>query len=146
MGCGGSKSSEINQQSNNTEVNHSNEQQRKADESVQKSKENESFIAELVKRHNELRAQHGVEPLTHNPELTAESQKWADSLAKNNKFEHSNTNHGENLWGGSGMSSISGKFSNLDLSLYVYSSNNFKPSRIRFSPTFDEMKRPKLAK
>lgn len=47
----------------------------------------------LLAVHNELRARHGVPPLTWSEELAQGSQKWAEACV----FEHSAGRYGENL-------------------------------------------------
>ena len=67
------------------------------------------MIQTALVAHNKLREQHGTPPLKHNPEISKIALKWAENLAKNNKFEHSSNDQrkyrdgtlGENLWMGS---------------------------------------------
>jgi hypothetical protein len=49
----------------------------------------EYVINTALDAHNKLREQHGAPPLKHNPDLSKTALKWAEYLAKNNKFEHS---------------------------------------------------------
>ncbi|XP_072908191.1 GLI pathogenesis-related 2 isoform X2 [Hemitrygon akajei] len=60
--------------------------------------EKDAFIAELLKEHNSLRAQHQSPPLQVNPELSIQAQKWAEHLANIKTLKHSDTQYGENLW------------------------------------------------
>ena len=59
------------------------------------------YAEQAVDAHNELRAKHGVEPLTVASDLCALAQKWADYLLENNKTGHSQKEHrsgtGENI-------------------------------------------------
>ena len=60
------------------------------------------FIDEVIKAHNQYRANHQAPPLTHNKELSAHAQKWADRLAETDTFEHSDPDYngknvGENI-------------------------------------------------
>ena len=47
------------------------------------------FAVEALNAHNTYRKSHGVAPLTLNWELCKYSQNWAEQLASNNLFEHS---------------------------------------------------------
>lgn len=49
----------------------------------------QKFAVEALNTHNAYRKSHGVAPLTLNWELCKFSQNWADKLAKENLFEHS---------------------------------------------------------
>jgi len=59
------------------------------------------YAKQAVDAHNELRAKHGVSPLTVASDLCAMAQKWADYLLANNKTGHSPKDHrsgtGENI-------------------------------------------------
>ena len=55
------------------------------------------FEQEALDGHNKYRALHGVPPLTLSAELCQVAQKWADHLAQEGKFEHSDCDYGENL-------------------------------------------------
>ncbi|KAM4662523.1 uncharacterized protein O3C94_011005 isoform 2-T2 [Discoglossus pictus] len=57
-----------------------------------------NFEQEALDSHNSYRRQHGAPPLQLSRELCESSQKWADHLLSINALQHSNTNHGENLW------------------------------------------------
>lgn len=57
------------------------------------------FISDSLKAHNAYRKKHGVEPLTINPDLCFYSQEWADYLASNNVFDHSNCEWNGNVVG-----------------------------------------------
>ncbi|MFM5955277.1 MAG: CAP domain-containing protein [Novosphingobium sp.] len=61
-----------------------------------------SFEARLLASHNAERARIGIAPLTWSPELAAQAQVWARSLAQRGAFEHSKERQGagENLWMG----------------------------------------------
>ena len=61
-----------------------------------------SFSQDCVDSHNKLRALHGSPPLAWSQELTDHAQKWVDSLAKRDAFEHDNAGlakyeEGENI-------------------------------------------------
>lgn len=58
------------------------------------------FHEQCLQAHNIVREAHGVPPLRHNPELVASAQRWADELARDDKFEHSSNRPddvGENI-------------------------------------------------
>ena len=55
---------------------------------------------QILAIHNGERAAVGVGPLSWSDELAADAQVWADHLAAENKFEHSSSGDGENLWMG----------------------------------------------
>ena len=59
------------------------------------------YAKQAVDAHNQLRAKHGVEPLTVASDLCALAQKWADYLLANKKTGHSPKDHrsgtGENI-------------------------------------------------
>jgi len=68
-------------------------------------------INECLKRVNDFRAIHDVPPLTLNRQLTAEAQKWAETLADKDCLEHSPketriSGEGENLSGFTGNQDI----------------------------------------
>ncbi|XP_053960496.1 GLIPR1-like protein 1 [Anastrepha ludens] len=57
-----------------------------------------------VESHNKFRAMHGTPALTINPTLTQIASKWAQSLAKRQKMEHSRDGkYGENIYYSSGQ-------------------------------------------
>lgn len=52
-----------------------------------------------LKKHNEVRAKHGVPPLKGSAELQAVAQAWANKLAASGRMEHSTGGkYGENLY------------------------------------------------
>ncbi|XP_048577060.1 probable pathogenesis-related protein ARB_02861 isoform X2 [Nematostella vectensis] len=59
------------------------------------------FEKECLDAHNMYRMRHGVPPLTWNSKLTRDAQSWADTLVRENKFEHhpalKELGQGENL-------------------------------------------------
>ncbi|KAM9324102.1 uncharacterized protein PAF06_000100 [Gastrophryne carolinensis] len=57
-----------------------------------------SFEQEALETHNKYRRMHGAPPLLLSQDLCESSQKWANHLLSINALQHSNTNHGENLW------------------------------------------------
>ncbi len=59
-----------------------------------------SFAQRLLTAHNAERSRIGIAPLAWSPELAAQAQVWADSLARRGAFEHSKERGGagENLW------------------------------------------------
>nr|XP_002733044.1 PREDICTED: LIM and cysteine-rich domains protein 1-like isoform X1 [Saccoglossus kowalevskii] len=58
---------------------------------------------EALRAHNRLRSKHEAAPLTFSAECAKHAQKWADHLAKTDKFEHSeNKDFGENIATGFG--------------------------------------------
>ncbi|OKH37243.1 hypothetical protein NIES2101_36605 [Calothrix sp. HK-06] len=65
------------------------------------------MAGEILNAHNRYRAEVGVPPLTWSDTLASHAQDWANHLAANRSFEHSQgTGEGENLWKGT-----SGSFS-----------------------------------
>ena len=54
-------------------------------------------MQELLLLHNQARKEFGSQPLTWSDELAAGAQQWAQHLAGNGLFEHSNGPYGENL-------------------------------------------------
>ncbi|KAG8192347.1 hypothetical protein JTE90_002167 [Oedothorax gibbosus] len=60
---------------------------------------NDEFVQECLRIHNHYRADHGSPCLHLSTEVSAFSQKWADRLAKEDHFHHSNhPKYGENLF------------------------------------------------
>ena len=53
-----------------------------------------------LEAHNAKRALHRVRLLAWNSTLAQEAKEWAETLIENGKFEHDNTDDGENLFGG----------------------------------------------
>lgn len=67
------------------------------------AKKNNRWIAETLKYHNELRAQHGAPPLKWSAECAAKAQLAADACAAKNTLFHSHCKeygHGQNAFGG----------------------------------------------
>jgi len=61
----------------------------------------ESTDAELIlKTHNEYRTAVGIDDIKWSEELAESAQAWADQLAVNCDFEHSDSGFGENIWRG----------------------------------------------
>ena len=58
------------------------------------------FAARVLNSHNGERSRMGLPPLRWNARLSAQAQQWASSLARRGAFEHSQGDHGENLWMG----------------------------------------------
>lgn len=56
------------------------------------------FKNEILKSHNEIRAQHGATSLKWNSTLASEAQSWAEDLASRNTIQPSSSNdYGENI-------------------------------------------------
>src|SRR3954451_3573224 len=55
---------------------------------------------EVLAQHNLFRAEVGQPPLAWDDTLAAGAQEWADAKQADGRFEHSDTNLGENLAGG----------------------------------------------
>ena len=56
------------------------------------------FKNEILKSHNEIRAQHGATSLKWNSKLASEAQSWAEDLASRNTIQPSSSNdYGENI-------------------------------------------------
>ncbi|XP_033877142.3 uncharacterized protein LOC117412703 isoform X1 [Acipenser ruthenus] len=56
------------------------------------------FEAEALEAHNMYRQQHGAPPLRLSAQLSREAQKWASQLLSMRALQHSDTDHGENIW------------------------------------------------
>ncbi|XP_053328941.1 Golgi-associated plant pathogenesis-related protein 1 isoform X2 [Spea bombifrons] len=56
------------------------------------------FEEDFLSAHNSYRKKHGAPPLRLNPGLCQSAQKWADHLLSIRSLQHSNSNHGENLF------------------------------------------------
>jgi len=67
------------------------------------------FQQETLQHHNQLRARHCAPALQLDTELSKKAQAYAEKLAAQNKFEHSNNGYGENLY----MMSSSAPLTNL---------------------------------
>lgn len=65
-----------------------------------------TFQRETLQAHNSLRARHCAPPLQLDSGLNSIAQKYAEELAAQNKFQHSNNGHGENLYMMSGSMSM----------------------------------------
>jgi hypothetical protein len=63
------------------------------------SSDNTSFVSDCIKSINSYRHHHQVEALSHNSELTAVAQKWAEHMAQHDSFGHNPDakHHGERL-------------------------------------------------
>ncbi|XP_033727152.1 Golgi-associated plant pathogenesis-related protein 1-like [Pecten maximus] len=86
---------------NSSENNNKQNEEVKKESSVsEEDRKQQKFRDEVLASHNKYRAKHGAEPLAQAKDLDDIAQKWAEHLVKNNIFEHSDTKHGENLWGG----------------------------------------------
>ncbi|MEM9979164.1 MAG: S-layer homology domain-containing protein [Cyanobacteria bacterium P01_D01_bin.2] len=82
-------------------------------------------INQLLTAHNRYRVEVGVPALTWSPTLTASAQQWANQLAAEGAFYHSNTNSGENLAAGT-----TGAYSLTDLvDLWGAEKANYIPGR-----------------
>jgi uncharacterized protein YkwD len=71
------------------------------------SAEINKFRQAILRRHNELRARHGVPALTPDGVLNRYAQNWAEQLAASGTFRHSGGKYGENLYYASSSSTIS---------------------------------------
>ncbi|XP_075229267.1 uncharacterized protein LOC142328952 isoform X2 [Lycorma delicatula] len=59
----------------------------------------ENFVDQALRLHNEYRARHSSPPLSINTQLCAFAQDWADTLARTRTFHHRPSNpYGENLF------------------------------------------------
>ena len=70
------------------------------------------YAEQAVDAHNELRAKHGVEPLTVASDLCALAQTWADYLLANKKTGHSPKDHRSGT--GENIAEMQGSSPNLD--------------------------------
>lgn len=63
---------------------------------------NDGFSERLLEAHNAERERRGVPRLEWSPQLAAQAQAWAATLARSNRFEHASdrSDAGENLWMG----------------------------------------------
>ena len=59
----------------------------------------EAEVETVLKMHNTARAEVGVAPLVWSKELAQFAQVWAEQLARENEFKHSDVPYGENLAG-----------------------------------------------
>ncbi|OWF46517.1 Golgi-associated plant pathogenesis-related protein 1 [Mizuhopecten yessoensis] len=107
MGCGSSQTESRAPAPQTSETPRAVENNNKQKEEVKKeaavSEEDikqQKFREEVLASHNKYRAKHGAESLTQAADLDLIAQNWADHLVKNDIFEHSSTEYGENLWGG----------------------------------------------
>lgn len=65
------------------------------------------FKNEMLKSHNEIRAQHGATSLKWNSKLASEAQSWAEDLASRNTIQPSSSNdYGENIAYMSGKNTV----------------------------------------
>lgn len=64
------------------------------------SQQDNPIADELLDAHNRYREEVGVPPLEWSSALAESAQAWADELAATNRFAHSDTDYGENLWKG----------------------------------------------
>jgi uncharacterized protein YkwD len=67
------------------------------------------FQQESLQAHNQLRARNCAPPLQLDDKLSQTAQAYAEYLASQNKFQHSNNGYGENLY----MMSSSAPLTNL---------------------------------
>lgn len=58
----------------------------------------EAMIQEMLDAHNTYRNDVGIAILTWSEEVATSAQAWADELAKDCKFKHSDGDYGENIW------------------------------------------------
>jgi uncharacterized protein YkwD len=70
------------------------------------------YAEQAVDAHNELRAKHGVEPLTVASDLCALAQTWADYLLESNTTGHSPNDHRSGA--GENIAEMQGSSPNLD--------------------------------
>ena len=61
--------------------------------------------AEFLEVHNKYRTEVGIEDLVWSDDLAQSATFWAEQLAENCTFEHSQGDYGENLWKGTSSSS-----------------------------------------
>ncbi|XP_018084491.1 GLI pathogenesis-related 2 L homeolog isoform X2 [Xenopus laevis] len=61
-------------------------------------KELKAFRKDLLSEHNMYRKLHGSGALKLSAALSQEAQKWADHLVPKRALQHSDTQHGQNLW------------------------------------------------
>uniref|UniRef100_A0A1B6CI62 SCP domain-containing protein n=1 Tax=Clastoptera arizonana TaxID=38151 RepID=A0A1B6CI62_9HEMI len=69
----------------------------------------ESIRQEILDAHNYYRSLHGTQSLQLINDMNSEAQSWAEKLARNNMFMHSNTEYGENLYLGTYSDSFNGQ-------------------------------------
>ena len=60
----------------------------------------DDVIVEILAEHNSFRSDVGIGDLTWSNDLEESAQAWADQLAENCQFEHSDGEFGENIWVG----------------------------------------------
>jgi len=71
-----------------------------------------TFQKQALDAHNQLRARHCAAPLVLDNTLNQKAQAYAQYLASNNRFEHSNNGYGENLYMMSSSASLAGLHGN----------------------------------
>lgn len=94
---------------------------------------NDPIASEFLEAHNSYRSEVGIDDLTWSEELAASATEWAEELAGNCDFEHSQGNYGENLWKGT-----EGAFSITDVvdswggekAFYNYDDNSCKEGEV----------------
>ena len=59
--------------------------------------ENSKFQQDGLAAHNKYRTRHNAQPLRLNSGMSQEALKWAKYLGDNDKFEHSESEDGENI-------------------------------------------------
>ena len=79
---------------------------------IQPSVSPSEYAEQAVDAHNELRAKHGVEPLTVASDLCALAQTWADYLLESNTTGHSPNDHRSGA--GENIAEMQGSSPNLD--------------------------------
>ena len=79
---------------------------------IQPSVPPSEYVEQAVDAHNQLRAKHGVEPLTVASDLCALAQTWADYLLESNTTGHSPNDHRSGA--GENIAEMQGSSPNLD--------------------------------
>jgi len=64
--------------------------------------------SDMLQQHNDYRAAHNADPLSIDPDLMDKAQAWADYLAANNKFEHTQEKYLNGEYTGENIAMMSG--------------------------------------
>ena len=91
-------------------------------------------IQQMLDAHNTWRKRTGVPPLTWSPQLAVYAQEWANTLVRENRFEHrKNSRYGENLAWASGQQLSPERVVTMwgeEVKDYNYAANSCKPGKM----------------
>ncbi|MBA2466210.1 MAG: SCP-like extracellular [Sphingomonas sp.] len=90
-----------------------------------------NFDQRLLSAHNRERAAVASPRLEWDPQLAVSAARWAEYLGRTGKFEHSDTDEGENLWAGT-----RGHYTpEAMVGLWTAEKRHFKPGRFPYNST-----------